>query len=161
MKERKIAALILIITALVIVSVVLNMTFSFYRQYRQNVNYLNQQNKTNSAKLEELAHVLQGLGANLGALNAQFSNNGEALAAIWKKVDSGEAERKGILAQVGKIDADLVSRERNYGNLLNELNAKVEGLKAEVEAVRSEALSKREQEIKRIDLGKISVEHKR
>lgn len=144
----------IIIGALVIVFILLVVNIGtslfFYKQYKENISYFDQQNWLTRVKLENVEKGMDGYKNTVETLNSQFTSYAENISSIEKKVGSGETERKDIAAKIDAIKSEMKEWQSNYNSVVNELRDRTEILKTNVEQL---AKGVTEQ----VSLGKISV----
>jgi chromosome segregation ATPase len=144
----------IIIGALVIVFILLVVNIGtslfFYKQYKENISYFDQQNWLTRVKLENIEKSVDGYKNTVENVNSQFASYAENLSSIEKKVGSGETERKDMTSRIEAIKSEMKEWQANYNTVVNELKDRTEILKTNVEQL---AKGITEQ----VSLGKISV----
>jgi len=146
----------IIIGALVIVFILLVVNIAtslfFYKQYKENISYFDQQNWLTRVKLENLEKGMDSYKNTVESLNSQFTTYSESISSIEKKVGSSEAERKDITSRIETIKSEMKEWQDRYNSVVNDLKDRTEILKTNVEQL---AKGITEQ----VSLGKISVKN--
>jgi chromosome segregation ATPase len=144
----------IIIAALAVVFILLaiNIVTSlyFFKQYKENLNYFDQQNWLTRVKLENMEKTMEGYKGTIENLNTQFTNYAENISSLDKKIGAGEEDRKDMLTKIEAIKSDIQGWQKSYNNILNEIKERTDILKTNVEQL---AKGITEQ----VNLGKISV----
>ena len=146
-KDIVIVALIGVLFVLVAGSIVAS--FSFYKEYKDKIDYLEQQNSSGKSKVEGLEAKLDNFKSTMDDVSSQIKNYSDSVKAIQSTVVLSESERKDLLLQLESMKTDLQSWQKNYASTVISIRQSVMTLRDSIDSV--------DDKTKEVELGKITV----
>jgi len=146
-KDMVIIALIGILFVLVAGSIVAS--FSFYKEYKDKTDLLEQQNMSGKSKLEGLEAKLDNFKSTVDDINSQIKNYSDNIKAIQNTVNLSEDERKALLAKLEEMKKDLQGWQKDYSSTVIDIRQSMMVLKDNLDLMENKS--------KEIELGKITV----
>lgn len=146
-KEIIIIALIAVLFVLVAASIVAS--FTFYKEYKDKVEYLEQQTQSGKARVEGLETKFDGFKSTVDEMTSQVKTYSDSIKAIQNTVTLSEEERKNLIARTEDMKKDLLDLQKDYSTSVTDIKQKMMNLKDELDKMGSKA--------KEVELGKITV----
>ena len=146
-KDIVIVALIGMLFVLVAGSIIAS--FSFYKEYKDKVDYLEQQNLSGKSKVEGLEAKLDNFKSTMDDIGSEIKNYSDSVKAIQNIVTLSESERKDLLSNLDKMKKDLQGWQKDYASTVISIRQSVMSLRDSIDSVESKT--------KEVELGKITV----
>lgn len=126
----------------------------FYKQYREKVDYFEQQNQYTQAQLRGMEQTLDKFKISLEGLHSKFKefvNNLNTMEGEWKEFTSRNAEgNQQILVSIDTMRTQIEAWQSEYSNSLRTLQETLTNLKNQIGMAQEGA--------KHVELGEIAVE---
>jgi len=146
-KEIVIIALIAVLFVLVAGSIVAN--FTFYKEYREKTDYLEQQSQTDKGKVEGLEAKFDNFRSTIDEVTGQMKTYSDSIKTIQNTVTLSEDERKNLLSKIEEMKQDLQNMQKDYSTAVIEIKQTMMSLKDDLDMMGNKA--------KEVELGKITV----
>ncbi|MDD5496326.1 MAG: hypothetical protein PHP46_04410 [Candidatus Omnitrophica bacterium] len=146
-KEVIIIALIAVLFVLVAASIVAS--FSFYKEYKDKVDYLEQQSQSGKNKIDTLEAKIDNFKSSIDDVVSQAKTYNDSIKAIQNTVTLSEEERKTLLAKIEEMKADLQGVQKDYSTAMTEIKQNMAALQSNIDKIGSAS--------KEVELGKITV----
>jgi len=146
-KDIIIAALIGILFVLVAGSILAS--FTFYKEYKDKIDYLEQQNIAGKAKIEGVESKIDGFKVTIDDITSQVKTYSETLKAMQNTVSLSDEERKALLAKLEEMKKDLQGWQKDYSSTVIDMKQSMLALKDELQSAQNKP--------KDVELGKITV----
>lgn len=146
-KDIVLIALIGLLFILVAGSIVAS--FSFYREYKDKMDYLEQQSMSGKSKMEGLEAKLDNFKSTIDDVSAQIKNYNDSIRAIQNTVNLSEEERKSLMTKIEEMKKDLQGWQKDYSSTVIDIRQGMMVLKDNLDMMENKA--------KDVELGKITV----
>lgn len=146
-KEIIVVALIAVLFVLVAASIVAS--FTFYKEYKDKVEYLEQQTQSGKARVEGLETKFDGFKSMIDEMTSQVKTYSDSIKAIQNTVTLSEEERKSLMARIEEMKKDLLDIQKDYSTSVADLKQNMMTLKDDLGKIGNKA--------KEVELGKITV----
>ncbi|MDO8536517.1 MAG: hypothetical protein Q7S30_05895 [Candidatus Omnitrophota bacterium] len=146
-KDIVLIALIGLLFVLVAGSIVAS--FSFYKEYKDKMDYLEQQSMSGKSKMEGLEAKLDNFKSTVDDVNAQIKGYSDNIKAIQNTVTLSEEERKNLLSKLEEMKKDLQGWQKDYSSTVIDIRQSMMVLKDNLDTMTNKA--------KEVELGKITV----
>ena len=124
-------------------------SYSFYREYKDKMDYLEQQNMSGKSKLDGLEAKLDNFKSTMGDINSQIKGYSDNIKAIQNTVNLSENERKNLMSKLEEMKKDLQDWQKDYSSTVIDIRQSMMVLKDNLDMMESKS--------KEIELGKITV----
>lgn len=146
-KEIIIIALIAVLFVLVSASIVAS--FSFYKEYKDKVDYLEQQSQSGKSRIEGMEAKLDSFKVSADDMASQLKAYSENLRAVQNTVNLSEEERKNLLARIEEMKKDVQNMQKDYSTTVIDIRQSMMTLKDDLDKMHPKS--------KDVELGKITV----
>jgi chromosome segregation ATPase len=146
-KDIVFIALIGVLFVLVAGSIV--SSFSFYKEYKDKVDYLEQQSMSGRSKLEGLEAKLDNFKSTMDDVSVQIKGYSDNIKAIQNTVSLSEEERKNLMSKLEEMKKDLQGWQKDYASTVIDIRQGMMVLKDNLDTMESKS--------KEVELGKITV----
>ncbi|MFA5085096.1 MAG: hypothetical protein WC482_01880 [Candidatus Omnitrophota bacterium] len=146
-KDIILIALIGILFVLVAGSIVAS--FSFYKEYKDKIDYLERQNMSGRSKMEGLEARLDNFKSTVDDINSQIKGYSDAVKSIQNTVNLSEDERRGLMSKLEEMKKDLQGWQKDYASTVIDIRQSMMVLKDNLDIIENKS--------KEIELGKITV----
>ena len=146
-KDMVFIALVGVLFVLVAGSIVAS--FSFYKEYKDKTDYLEQQNMSGKSKMEGLEAKLDNFKSTVDDINSQIKGYSDNIKAMQNTVNLSEEERKGLMSKLEEMKKDLQGWQKDYLSTVIDIRQSMMVLKDNLDLMDSKS--------KEIELGKITV----
>ncbi len=146
-KDILIIALIGVLFVLVAGSIVAS--FSFYKEYKDKMDYLEQQSMSGKSKLEGLEAKLDNFKSTVDDVSSQIKGYNDTVKAIQNTVNLSEEERKDLMSKLEEMKKDLQGWQKDYASTVIDIRQSMMVLKDNLDTIDSKS--------KEVELGKITV----
>jgi chromosome segregation ATPase len=146
-KDIVFIALIGVLFVLVAGSIVAS--FSFYKEYKDKMDYLEQQTMSGKSRMEGLEAKLDNFKSTVDEINSQVKGYNDNIKAIQNTVSLSEEERKSLMLKLEEMKKDLQGWQKDYSSTVIEIRQSMMVLKDNLDTMESKS--------KEIELGKITV----
>ena len=124
-------------------------SFTFYKEYKDKIEYLDQQNQMGKSKVEGLESKVDSFKSTIDDISAQAKSYTDNIKTIQNTVTLSEEERKSLLAKVEEMKKDLQGWQKDYSTTVIDIRQSMLSLKDELDKIGSKG--------KPVELGKITV----
>ena len=124
-------------------------SFSFYKEYKDKVDYLEQQSMSGKSKVESLEAKLDNFKATVDDINSQVKGYSDNIKAVQNTVNLSEEERKSLMSKLEDMKKDLQGWQKDYSSTVIDIRQGMMVLKDNLDMVESRS--------KEVELGKITV----
>lgn len=142
-----IIALIALLFVLVAGSILASVTF--YKEYKEKIEYLDQQNQAAKGKVDSLDSKLETFKAAIDDISSQTKTYGDNIRTIQNTITLSDDERKSLLARIEEMKKDLQGMQKDYSSTVIDMRQTMMVLKDELDKMGSKT--------KDVELGKITV----
>jgi chromosome segregation ATPase len=146
-KDIVFIALIGVLFVLVAGSIVAS--FSFYKEYKDKVDYLEQQSMSGKSKVEGLEAKLDNFKSTVDDIGSQIKGYTDNIKAIQNTVNLSEEERKSLMSKLEEMKKDLQGWQKDYSSTVIDIRQSMMVLKDNLDMMEGQA--------KGVELGKITV----
>ncbi|MCX5666198.1 MAG: hypothetical protein NT036_04045 [Candidatus Omnitrophica bacterium] len=146
-KDILIIALIGVLFVLVAGSIVAS--FSFYKEYKDKMDYLEQQSMSGKSKLEGLEAKLDNFKSTVDDVSSQIKGYNDTVKAIQNTVNLSEEERKDLMSKLEEMKKDLQGWQKDYASTVIDIRQGMMVLKDNLDTMDNKS--------KEVELGKITV----
>ena len=146
-KDIVLIALIGVLFVLVAGSIVAS--FSFYKEYKDKMDYLEQQSMSGKSKMEGLEAKLDNFKSTVDDVSAQIKGYSDNIKAIQNTVSLSEEERKSLMSKLEEMKKDLQGWQKDYASTVIDIRQSMMVLKDDLDTIGSKS--------KEVELGKITV----
>jgi peptidoglycan hydrolase CwlO-like protein len=146
-KDIIIAALIAILFVLVMGSIIAS--FTFYKEYKDKIDYLEQQSMTGKARIDGVESKVDGFKTTIDDITNQVKTYSDSLKGIQSTVSLSEEERKALLAKVEEMKKDLQGWQKDYSSTVIDIKQSMLTIKDDLDKMHNKPRD--------IELGKITV----
>lgn len=146
-KEIIIIALIAVLFVLVAGNILAN--FTFYKEYKEKTDYLEQQSQMDKGKVEGLEAKFDNFKSTIDDVTNQMKTYSDNLKVIQNTVTLSEDERKNLLAKIEEMKKDLQDMQKDYSTTVIDIKQTMTNLKDNLDML--------ENKTKEVELGKITV----
>ena len=146
-KDIIVVALIGILFVLVAGSILAN--FTFYKEYKDRVDSLEQQSMAGKTKIDAIEAKVDGFKATIDDISGQVKTYSDNFKAIQNSVNLSEEERKALLTKIEEMKKDLVEWQKDYSTTVIDVKQSMLTLKDDLDKMHGKA--------KDVELGKITV----
>ena len=146
-KDILFIALIGVLFVLVAGSIVAS--FSFYKEYKDKMDYLEQQSVSGKSKVEGLEAKLDNFKSTVDDIGSQIKGYSDNIKAIQNTVSLSDEERKGLMSKLEEMKKDLQGWQKDYLSTVIDIRQSMMVLKDNLDLMDSKS--------KEIELGKITV----
>ncbi|MDP3790946.1 MAG: hypothetical protein Q8R38_02755 [Candidatus Omnitrophota bacterium] len=141
-------ALIAILFVLVAGSILAS--FTFYKEYKDKIDYLEQQSITGKTKMDGVEAKVDGFKMTIDEITGQVKTYSETLKAVQNTINLSDEERKALLTKLEEMKKDLQGWQKDYSSTVIDIKQSMLTLKDELDKARDKPS-------KDIELGKITV----
>ena len=113
-KDILFIALIGVLFVLVAGSIVAS--FSFYKEYKDKMDYLEQQNMSGKSKMEGLEAKLDNFKSTVDDISSQVKGYSDNIKAIQNTVNLSEEERALLMSKLEGMKKDLQGWQKDYSS---------------------------------------------
>lgn len=146
-KDMIFVALIGVLFVLIAGSIVAS--FSFYKEYKDKMDYLEQQSMSGKSKMEGLEAKLDNFKSTVDDINSQVKGYSDDIKAVQNTVSLSEEERKSLMSKLEEMKKDLQDWQKDYSSTVIDIRQGMMMLKDDLAMTESKS--------KEIELGKITV----
>jgi len=146
-KDIIVTALIGILFVLVAGSILAN--FTFYKEYKDKIDALDQQNIADKAKMEAVEAKIDGFKTTIDDISGQVKTYSDGFKAIQNSINLSEEERKALLTKIEEMKKDLVGWQKDYSTTVIDVKQSMLMLKDDLDRIHNKS--------KDVELGKITV----
>lgn len=146
-KDIVFIALIGVLFVLVAGSIVAS--FSFYKEYKDKIDYLEQQSMSGKSKVEGLEAKLDNFKSTVDDINFQIKGYSDNIRAMQNTVNLSEEERSGLMLKLEEMKKDLQGWQKDYSSAVIDIRQSMMALKDNLDMMSSKS--------KEVELGKITV----
>lgn len=146
-KEIIVSALIAILFVLVAGSILAS--FTFYKEYKDKIDYLEQQSMSGKTRLEGVEAKVDSFKAAIDDMTNQVKASSDSLKLLQNTVTLSDEERKALLTKLEEMKKDLQSWQKDYSSAIIDMKQSMVMLKDEVDGTRKKS--------REVELGKITV----
>ena len=146
-KDIVVVALIAILFVLVAGSIVAS--FSFYKEYKDKMDYLEQQSMSGKNKMEGLEAKLDNFKSTVDDVSSQIKGYSDNIKAIQNTVNLSEEERKSLMSKLEEMKKDLQGWQKDYSTTVIDIRQSMMVLKDNLDMMDNKS--------KEVELGKITV----
>ena len=146
-KDIVLIALIGVLFVLVAGSIVAS--FSFYKEYKDKMDYLEQQAMSGKSKVEGLEAKLDNFKSTVDDISSQIKGYSDNIKVIQNTVSLSEEERKGLMSKLEEMKKDLHGWQKDYSSTVIDIRQSMMVLKDNLDMMENRS--------KEIELGKITV----
>ena len=140
-------ALIGVLFVLVAGSIVAS--FSFYKEYKDKMDYLEQQTVSGKSRMEGLETKLDNFKSTVDDINSQIKGYNDNIKAIQNTVNLSDEERKSLMSKLEEMKKDLQGWQKDYSSTVIDIRQSMMVLKDNLDAMENKS--------KQVELGKITV----
>ena len=124
-------------------------SFSFYKEYRDKMDYLEQQAASGRTKMEGLEAKLDNFKSTVDDINSQMKGYSDNIKAMQNTVSLSEEERKSLMSKLEEMKKDLQGWQKDYASTVIDIRQSMMVLKDNLDMMESKS--------KEVELGKITV----
>lgn len=146
-KEIIVSALIAILFVLVAGSILAS--FTFYKEYKDKIDYLEQQSMSGKTRLEGVEAKVDSFKAAIDDMTNQVKTSSDTLKLLQNTVTLSDEERKALLTKLEEMKTDLQSWQKDYSSAIIDMKQSMVMLKDEIDGTRKKS--------REVELGKITV----
>lgn len=146
-KDIIVIALIAILFVLVAGSILAS--FTFYREYKDKIDYLEQQNVSGRTRIDGIETKMDGFKTTIDDITNQVKTTVEGLKGIQNTVSLSEEERKALLAKLEEMKKDLQGWQKDYSFAVIDMKQGMLTLRDDLDRIQKKS--------KDVELGKITV----
>ena len=146
-KDILFIVLIGVLFALVAGSIVAS--FSFYKEYKDKMDYLEQQSMSGKSKMEGLEAKLDNFKSTMDDINSQIKGYSDNIKAVQNTVSLSEEERKILMSKLEEMKQVLQGLQKDYSSTVIDIRQSMMVLKDNLDMMSSKS--------KEVELGKITV----
>lgn len=146
-KDLIVIALIAILFVLVAGSILAS--FTFYKEYKDKIEYLEQQSMIGKTKIDGVEAKMDGFKTTIEDITNQVKTYSDTIKNIQNTVTLSDEERKALLAKLEEMKKDLQGWQKDYSSTVIDIKQSMLTLKDELEKAQAKT--------KDIELGKITV----
>ena len=146
-KDIVIVALIGILFVLVAGSIVAS--FSFYKEYKDKMDYLEQQSMSGKNKVEGLEAKLDNFKSTMDDVSFQIKGYSDNIKAVQNTLSLSEDERKSLMLKLEEMKKDLQGWQKDYSSTVIDIRQGMMVLKDNLDMMENKS--------KNVELGKITV----
>ena len=146
-KDMIIIALIAILFVLVAGSIL--GSFTFYKEYKDKVDYLEQQSAAGKTRIEGVESKVDGFKAAIDDMANQVKAYSDNIKSIQNTLNLSDEERKALLAQLEEMKKDLQGWQKDYSSTVIDIKQGMLTIKDELDKAKGKT--------KDVELGKITV----
>jgi chromosome segregation ATPase len=147
--KKDILFIVLIGVLFVLVAGSIVASFSFYKEYKDKMDYLEQQTMSGKSKVESLEAKLDNFKSTVDDINAQIKSYNDSIKAIQNTVTLSEDERKSLMSKLEEMKKDLQGWQKDYSSTVIDIRQGMMALKDDLDSMGSKP--------KEVELGKITV----
>jgi len=147
--KKDIVFIVLIGVLFVLVAGSIVASFSFYKEYKDKVDYLEQQSMSGKSKVESLEAKLDNFKATVDDINSQVKGYSDNIKAVQNTVNLSEEERKSLMSKLDQMNKDLQGWQKDYASTVIDIRQSMMVLKDSLDMMDSKS--------KEVELGKITV----
>lgn len=147
-KDIIVIALIAILFVLVAGSILAS--FTFYKEYKDKIEYLEQQNITGKTRIDGVESKVDGFKTTIDDITNQVKTYSDSLKGIQNTVSLSEEERKNLLSKLEEMKKDLQGWQKDYSTTVIDIKQSMLTLKDDLDKMHSN-------KPKDVELGKITV----
>lgn len=144
-KDIIVSALIAILFVLVAGSILAS--FTFYKEYKDKIDYLEQQTTAGKTRLEGVEAKVDNFKAAIDDMTNQVKVSSDSLKLLQNTVTLSDEERKALLTKLEEMKKDLQSWQKDYSSAIIDIKQSMVTMKDEIDGTRKKA----------VELGKITV----
>jgi|GEM_PF-2363835 len=146
-KDLIVSALIMVLFVLVAGSIVAS--FSFYKEYKDKMDFMEQQSASTKNKMEGLEAKLDNFKSTVDDINAQIKGYSDNIKAMQNTVSLSEEERKSLMLKLEEMKKDLQGMQKDYSTTVIDIRQGMMVLKDNLDMIATKS--------KEVELGKITV----
>ena len=146
-KEIIFIALIGVLFVLVAGSIVAS--FAFYKEYKDKMDYLEEQSMSGKSKMEGLEAKLDNFKSTMDDVSYQIKSYNDSIKAIQNTVNLSEEERKDLMLKLEELKKDLQGWQKDYSSTVIDIRQGMMVLKDNLDMMETRS--------KEVGLGKITV----
>lgn len=146
-KDIIVIALIAILFVLVAGSILAS--FTFYKEYKDKIDYLEQQSMSGKTRIDGIESKVDGFTATIDDITSQVKTYSDSLKAVQNTLSLSDEERKMLLSKLEEMKKDLQGWQKDYSSSVIDIKQGILTLKDDLDKMHSKA--------KGVELGKITV----
>ena len=146
-KDIIVTALIGILFVLVAGSILAN--FTFYKEYKEKVDALEQQSTSGKTKIDSMESKIDAFKSAIDEMSGQVKAYSDNFKAIQNSINLSDEERKALLAKIEEMKKDLIEWQKDYSTTVIDVKQSMLTLKDDLERMGGKAVG--------VELGKITV----
>lgn len=146
-KDIIVIALIAILFVLVAGSILAS--FTFYKEYKDKIDYLEQQTMSSKTKVEGVEAKVDGFKATIDDITNQVKTYSDSLKTVQNTLSLSDEERKALLAKLEEMKKDLQGWQKDYSSTVIDIKQSMLTLKDDMDKMQNKP--------KDVELGKITV----
>jgi flagellar basal body-associated protein FliL len=146
-KDIVIIALIAVLFVLMVSSMLAS--FTFYKEYKEKVDYLEQQNVSGKAKIEGVESKVEAFKMTIDDMLNQVKTYSENIKNIQNSITLSDEERKALLSKLEEMKKAVVEWQKDYSTTVMDIKQGMLNLKDNIDRIRPKS--------KDFELGRITV----
>lgn len=147
--KKDIIIVAVIAVLFVLIAGIILANFTFYKEYKDKVDSLDQQSQTDKAKMEGLEAKFDNFKSSIDDITSQIKTYSDSVKTIQNTVSLSEEERKNLLSRIEEMKKDLQGIQKDYASTIIDIKQSMMSLKDELDKIDIKA--------KPVELGKITV----
>jgi chromosome segregation ATPase len=147
--KKDILFIVLIGVLFVLVAGSIVASFSFYKEYKDKMDSLEQQSMSGKSKIEGLEAKLDNFKSTVDDISSQIKGFGDNIKAVQNTVSLSEGERKSLMSKIEEMKKDLQGWQKDYSSTVIDIRQSMMVLKDDLDMMDSKS--------KEVELGKITV----
>lgn len=148
MMKRDIIIIALISILFILVAGSILASFTFYKEYKDKIDYLEQQTNSDKTKMEEIDAKVEGFKMNIDEMTNQVKAFGDNLNSVQNTLNLSSEERKSFLAKIEEMKNELQNWQKDYSSTVIDIKQSMLTLKDDFDKIQRKS---------NIELGKITV----
>jgi len=146
-KDIIVVALIGILFVLVAGSILAN--FTFYKEYKDKIDAIEQQNTTGKTRMDGVESKVEAFKAAIDDITSQVKQYSDSFKALQNSLNLSDEERKALLVKIEEMKKDLVDWQKDYSTTVIDVKQSMLTLKDDIDKLHTKSTG--------TDLGKITV----
>jgi hypothetical protein len=147
--KKDLAFIVLIGVLFVLVAGSIVASFSFYKEYKDKMDFLEQQNVSGQTKVEGLEAKLDNFKSTVDDMSSQVKSYSDSIKAIQNNASLSEEERKSLMLKLEEIKKDLQGWQKDYSSTVIDIRQGMMILKDNLDMMENKS--------KNVELGNITV----
>lgn len=147
--KKDIIVVALIAILFILVAGIILASFTFYKEYKDKVDYLEQQNMTVKTKMDSVETKVEGFKMTIDDITNQIKTYSDSLKGIQNTVNLSVEERKALITKLEEMKKDLQTWQKDYSSTVIDMKQGMLTLKDDLDKMLNKS--------KNVELGKITV----